>query len=141
VPKAAFEAAGGFDAALPFCEGWDLVLTLMERGVRLWREPEAPIYHLFHYHPFGEFGQGLKRWRAIKAIAKKHDRPSLVLAMLLYRFQAEDPMLPQECGPLDLDHMGEIFQRRELGPYAAILRGHPAFAELEEALAREGAQG
>ena len=140
VPRAAFEEVSGFDRSLPFCEGWDLVLSLMEKGLRVWREPDAPIYHLFHFHPFAEFGQGLKRWRAVKMIAKKHRRPTLALALLFYRFQAQDPWIPEEAGPLDLDHLGELFLRSDFGPYDALLRGHPAFAEFEEALARQGGQ-
>ena len=137
IPRSYFERVGGFDATLPFSEGWDLTLSLMSAGLRVVRAASAPIYHLYHHHDFGNFGESLRRFRAQQRIARKHDRPSLVLVPLAFRIPAGDPMLPEELQLRSLDQLARVVERysgEDLGPYAVILAGHPQLSELQEAL-------
>jgi hypothetical protein len=135
VPRGAFLAVGGFDERLPFCEGWDLTLRLKQADLPLFRIPDAPIYHIYHYHSFSDFGEHLKRWRAMKMIAAKHDHRALVLVQFFFGFLGRDPWLPKEMGPFDLDHLATLLERYrgdDLGPYEVIVRGHPLLAESDD---------
>jgi glycosyltransferase involved in cell wall biosynthesis len=136
-----FAALGGFDRTMPFCEGWDLALTALARGLPLARVGSARTYHLYHHRRFADFDQSLRRWRAMRMIAKKHDAPRVMLANLVFRFQGNDPWLPKEIGPLDFDHFERLWTApgNSLGSLEQIFRGHPQIAELEAAYLRREA--
>ncbi len=134
VPRDVLGELGGFDASLPFCEGWDLSLRALRIGVTLVRA-DAPTYHLYHYRPMSSFAQHLKRWVAQRRIAEKQGQRAILLVGLFYSFPT-DRWLPREMGPFDLDHYGEILARypgADIGPYETILRGHPWLSELAAA--------
>ncbi len=136
VPRASFEAVGGFDATLPFSEGWDLTLRLARAGVPTRREPRSPIYHLYHHRKLTAFSEGLRRYVAMKMIAQKLGHASLELGMLFFNAIGGDPWLPHGLALDDLDTLAAIFatwQGSERGPLGRILDGHPHYSELEEA--------
>jgi GT2 family glycosyltransferase len=133
VRRQAFEAVGGFDATLPFCEGWDLMLGLRAAGVPPCRIGDAPIFHIYHHHAFEDFAQTEIRWRAMMAIASKHRQRALVLALLLYAYAGGDPYLPREAGPRDIEHLDALLRVHvadDLGPYSTLLAKHPVLSDI-----------
>lgn len=136
VPRAVFQRFGGFDAELPFSEGWDFTLRLHAGGVPMLRVPGAPTYHIFHYRRFADFDEHLRRWRAMTMIARKNKRRSLFFGPLLFSFKGQDRWLPEEAGIQDLDQLAALIASHEndLGPYEVLLRGHPLVSELEGAV-------
>jgi GT2 family glycosyltransferase len=138
VSRDAFLESGGFDEALCFCEGWDLVLRLCSAGLPLVRLGKAPIYHLYHYRPV-DFDAHLKRWRAIRQIAAKHRHRAIELVLILFGIRGHDRWLPVEMGPASLDEFGELlelYRADDIGPYERVLQGHPLYSEIHEVLGR-----
>lgn len=60
--RAAFEAAGGFDPALPSEEDFELCLRLRQRGSVLWASPELAGTH--HCEPRPTLAELRRRWRS-----------------------------------------------------------------------------
>jgi hypothetical protein len=138
IPRDRYQAISGFDEALPFLEGWDLALRLATSGAAL-RRVDARTHHLYHYRP-ASFAERARRWRALRAIAKKHRRETLVLAQLWFASHDRQSFLPAEAGPLDLDHVAQLMDADDLGPYRQVLRAHPVYSELEAEIALEAAR-
>lgn len=133
VPRAVLDEVGGFDGTLPFCEGWDLALRVRSSGFPLLRVAAAPIYHLYHYRPLGSFAQQTLRWQAMQRIARKQNQQALLIVLLAFALQGNDPFIPRELGPLGLDHLADLFARYDgeaMGPYGTILARHPAFGDF-----------
>lgn len=136
--RQSFEAAGRFDPAMPFCEGWDLALRALEAGLRIRRLDDPPSYHLYH-HRRNDFEATYRRWRGLRAIAARSGRRSVLAVWLYFALRAGDPYVPADL-ELDLDRLGEVLAGADFeagAPFEILLRGHPLIDELEARARRE----
>ena len=132
VRRDVFEQVGGFDAEIPFCEGWDLAYRLQQAGLRPCFVDAARTYHLYHYHDFSDPAKSQaetrKRRQALDAMAQRYADPRLVLVHFWLGALWPDPLLPEETLLPDLLHLDQAY--RELDEAAVeerqrLLQRHP----------------
>lgn len=143
VPRAAFENGEGFDAQMPFSEGWELAYRLQQAGHIAHFVDQARTYHLYHRHGFTDPRQqgeeNRVRREAVARMADKHRERRFYLLWLWQLGLAGDPFVPEELLPVDLSDLHErwqgitVEQLRDLG---LLVARHPEqeVAEAEHML-------
>ena len=139
VPREAFVRAGGFDAGIPFSEGWDLAYRLQRTGCRPRFVKEAVTYHLYHFHDFSDparsHDEALKRRQAIGHMMRKYQDHRLILQPFWYAGIWPDPFIPDEMVVPDLLEFDRLYREiaeHELDDFRAIVRRHPAWRGVGE---------
>jgi glycosyltransferase involved in cell wall biosynthesis len=129
---------GGFDEAIPFCEGWELAYRLQRTGGRV-HAVDATTYHLYHYHPFNDpvqaREQGNWRYDAVEYMAAKHGDDRIRLLYFWYAALWPDSLFPEECLVRDLSAL----ERQYTGlpaelwrQYRIVLENHPFIPVLPQ---------
>jgi glycosyltransferase involved in cell wall biosynthesis len=127
VPRADFEAVGGFDERLTINEHRELAMRLCDRGSRVVEVPRARTYHLTHRigwrDPTDE-----PDWERIFHDA--HPGAVTTLMSIFWLSLAKDPLIPAHARILSLADMGRILQNGSDVDYDAIRRSHPRLGPL-----------
>ena len=134
VPRALFQAAGGFDAQIPFSEGWELAYRLQHGlGAQIRAVPAALSYHLYHYHPFEEpqeaGREAQRRYDAIEYMVAKHRDERIRLLYCWFAHLWPDPFIPAEALVEDLLHFDRLYRElpaEQWQEYQIVLQYHPA---------------
>jgi glycosyltransferase involved in cell wall biosynthesis len=125
VPRARFDAVGGYDPELTMNEHRELALRLVQRGGKVRVVDGARSYHLTHRSgwrdPLEERAWERRFWA-------KHPIPAVALLAVFWRSLAEDPRLPPAARLVDLAE----FEAAAAGGYdwQAVRRAHPDLGAL-----------
>jgi glycosyltransferase involved in cell wall biosynthesis len=140
VARDLLNAAGGFDADIPFSEGWELAYRLQNHhGASVYAADAASI-HLYHHHPFadpeGARAEALVRYRAIEYMVRKHRDEGIRLLYLWFAALWPDPFVPEDAVLPDLVRCDAAYQSRRLGGSPedlVICANHPVYGHLAAA--------
>ena len=134
VPLALLRTVGGFDEAIPFCEGWELGYRLRRAGAQFIRA-RASSYHLYHYHDFSDplkaERETAKRHAAIEHIARKHDDPLVHLIHFWWAHLWPNPFFPDETvirSLVEFDQVYRTMSAQKWRAYHAVLDSIPTLA-------------
>ncbi len=140
IPRRLWRAAGGFDTAIPFSEGWELAYRLVNGFGAAVVATDADTLHLYHHHRFldaqGARAEAIVRYRAVEYMARKHHDQRIRLLYLWFASLWPDPFIPDDAVVSDLlscdaaYRAWDVAQQREC---AAIVSHHPVIGHLAAA--------
>ncbi|MBT5057505.1 MAG: glycosyltransferase [Gemmatimonadetes bacterium] len=121
-------STGGFDAEIPFNEGWELAYRLQRQQGAFVQTTHASTYHLYHYHDFESHQQIRDRYDAIEHMVARHADPRIRMVYFWYAQLWPDPYIPEEAVIPDLLEFDRLYADlsdvlwRE---YELVLAHHP----------------
>lgn len=127
IPLKLLEKVGGFDDAIPFCEGWELGYRLGATGGQF-ISVQASSYHLYHPHNFSDpekaKAESVKRYAAVEYIACKHSDPLVRLIHFWWAHLWPNPFLPEESvidSLIEFDHIYRTISATDRKEYQEVL--------------------
>ncbi len=143
VPLALLKEVGGFDEAIPFCEGWELGYRLKRAGAQFIRA-RALSYHLYHYHDFSDPAKAkaetAKRYAAVEYLAHTHSDPFVYLIHFWWAHLWPNPFFPEESiirSLVEFDHLYRTISAQKWQTYRAVLDSLPPFARNKSTRSEE----
>ena len=134
--RALLVRAGGFDAQIPFSEGWELAYRLSCRHEVRCVAALAETFHLYHHHGFDDGPEAARRevaqrYGAIEHMVAKHGDPRLRLLHFWFASLWRDPLMPDELLIRDLVELDRQYLELPDDQWAEcerVLRHHPVIA-------------
>jgi GT2 family glycosyltransferase len=127
VPRAAFAAAGGFDARLSMNEHRELALRLCERGSRMAHVTGARSFHLTHRVGWRD-PTTVDDWEQVFHDA--HPGVATRLMSIFWLSLAGDREIPEEARILSLEQLDTIVREGTSFDYDTLRRRHPKLTDL-----------
>jgi len=127
LPRADFEAAGGFDERLTINEHRELVLRLCDRGLRVVPVP-GRTYHLTHRVGWRDPWGDDRAWEDY--FYERHPSLAVKLMSVYWRSVAGDAAIPPDARITSLRDLDRIVREGSSVDYDAVRSGHPALGPL-----------
>lgn len=127
VPRADFDAAGGFDARLSMNEHRELALRLCERGSKMAHVAGARSFHMTHRIGWRD-PTTVDDWEHIFHDA--HPGVATRLMSFFWLSLAADKEIPEEARILSLEQLDAIVREGTSFDYDALRLRHPKLADL-----------